>query len=68
MNEINIQVVSSMYHFSIAFFIAALVFAVMAVAASLSGNKKEAAPLIRDIFGSCMIYALILLGLAWLIS
>lgn len=65
---VNEQIVSSMHTFGVVFMIAALVTAAVSVAAALSKERKNAAYVIRSIFFSCLAYALILFGLAWLFA
>lgn len=65
---VNEQIASSMHSFGTAFLVAALAVAAVTVAAALSKDKKDAVHVTQKIFINCLIYALILFGLAWLIS
>ena len=67
-NDVNGQIANSMHMFGKAFLVAALVSAAVTVAAALSREKRDAVHVTQKIFVNCLIYALVLFGLAWLIS
>lgn len=61
------KIAGSMHTFAIVFLIAAIIAAIAAYFAAI-GNEREASVLAKDLFKSCIFFALLLWVLAWLIS
>lgn len=61
------KLAGTMYVFGVVFLIASIIAAIAAYIAAMD-NEKDAATLAKGIFSNCLVFALLLWVLAWLIS